>query len=152
MSETPTCFFLNPSFQSAYIGASLLQQLCVESVDLCTFATLVLRPAPPAFFAGATFLPAFLDGACYALAVCANDKTHVLTMFSTMSSNIVNNKHQVDEDMMQAASFLNQMQRCAAIRDKAHLMAKYYIPKAQQCHFLEFNLLKPNSAGPDISI
>lgn len=55
ISDTPTCFFLNPSFQSAYIQISD----GIHANDLRTLATLACF-----FAAGVTFFPAFLDGAC----------------------------------------------------------------------------------------
>jgi hypothetical protein len=57
MSETPTCFFLNPSFQSAYVPtASYARTWAIE--QLRTFATL---EAPAFLGAGVTFFPAFLE-------------------------------------------------------------------------------------------
>jgi len=64
MSDTPTCFFLNPSFQSAYnhqdsnVSSRSIHQ---RTLDLA-FATFC---GPPFFFSGAAadFFPAFLDGA-----------------------------------------------------------------------------------------
>lgn len=64
MSDTPTCFFLKPSFQSAYPSRTHLRYMEGHNMTLRTFATL---PAPPlaGFFLGAAaaFFPAFLDGA-----------------------------------------------------------------------------------------
>jgi hypothetical protein len=70
MSVTPTCFFLNPSFQSAW-GAHELAD--TRQVSMLTFATLDLEALLVFLGAGVTFLPAFLEGA-YALVVnpCSN--------------------------------------------------------------------------------
>ena len=63
MSDTPTCFFLKPSFQSAYIAQSSQHDgVPLGYIQRRTLATLFAPPflgvaaAPP-------FLPAFLEGA-----------------------------------------------------------------------------------------
>ena len=59
ISDTPTCFFLKPSFQSACAPHSRT----AEEPRTCpqhTFATL-LFPPPGFLAAGVAFLPAFLE-------------------------------------------------------------------------------------------
>lgn len=56
ISETPTCFFLNPSFQSAYWKMNASKSGNFVNCTLATF------PPPLDFFAvEVTFVPAFFD-------------------------------------------------------------------------------------------
>lgn len=69
MSETPTCFFLKPSFQSAYMhafGISLASRIAANRREECDTLTKLLPAA--AFFVGRAALEPFLTpfrvGAC----------------------------------------------------------------------------------------
>ena len=70
MSDTPTCFFLNPSFQSAYNNRHRSRRVIVtyvseQSIPHARPPTLATFCGPFFFFSGAEadFFPAFLDGA-----------------------------------------------------------------------------------------